>query len=275
MGLRHAFLRGAGGLGLSLFLAWVFSWFLDKAFGLSEAWHWVDLFRPPPPLAKLLQSRDAFEANLEKLFEIIFIIAVLVSVFAQQTISHYFRLNKFDLYCALVVRWPTIARGTDRRFRISLTQYGKTVPAEKFLKLSIIIIALNIIASFSIIAVGNFLVHVATTLLYLLLVFALDLGTWLFTDELVSCNTVYRGIRPYRLFRYMNRQLLFTIDSGIAVIFIIVALGWIGGYADNAEVPEKAFFTGVVSFYLISTCILIVYLLYEWRAILSKNSVVD
>src|SRR4029077_6410871 len=216
-----AILRGAGGLGLTLLLTVLFSLFLYEAFDVSGAWHWVDLIRHPPTLAKL-QSEDAFEANLEKLFQVIFIIAVLVSVFVQQTISHYFRLNSFDLYSALVVYLPTTIRGSDGKRHLSARLYGATRPAQKLLSLTFIILALNVIASCSIIAVGNFPVHVATSLGYLLLVFLLDLLTWLFIGELQDCATVYRGIRPYRLFRHMNRQLLFTIDSGIAVILVIV-----------------------------------------------------
>jgi hypothetical protein len=270
---RSALWRGAGSLLISLLLATAFSFFLEKGFQVNKAWLWVDLFRNPPSLAKV-QDTKAFEANLDRLFQIIFVVAVFVSVFAQQTISYFFRLNKFDLYSSLVFKLPAFIRGQDGKRHISVRRYGKPVQAEKLLKLTIIIVALNVIASASIVAVGNFAFHVVTTMIYLAVVLGLDLVTWLFIDE-SHCDIVYRGIRPYRLFRYMNRQLIFTIDSGMAVIFIIIALGAMGGYANDTTVTEKAFFTGVVSFYLISTCILIGYLLYEWGAILNRKSVID
>src|ERR1051325_11679947 len=95
--------RGAGGLVLTGVLAAGVSLCLEKGFHVKGAWLWVDLFRNPPSLTKL-QDPKAFEANIDRLFELIFIFAVLVSVFAQQTISYFFRLNKFDLHSALVVK---------------------------------------------------------------------------------------------------------------------------------------------------------------------------
>jgi hypothetical protein len=202
---------------------------------------------------------------------VIFIGAVLVSVFAQQTISSYFQLNRFDIYTGLVFKRPVYVVEADGKKRLALRRVGKPIPTHKILNFGLIIVALMLSASFSIIFVSDFRKHVLTTIIYLVFVFVLDLINWIFVDDIGS-DVVYGDIVPDKLFRYLNRQLVFTIDSGIFVIFTIVIIGKFGGF--GTEPIVKAFFTGVVSFYLISTCILIGYLLHEWNAILKNGRVV-
>lgn len=265
--------RGAGGALFTALLALGFSVILSIGFDVKGAWHWTNLFWRDPPSLRQLQTITELENNLNKLFELIFVIAVLVSVFAQQTISQFFSLNKLDTHSAMVLKFPIYSCQPDGKWHLHAKRIGKPISADKVLRLGWIIIVLNICASISIVAVGNFAFHVVTTMVYLAIVLFLDLITWICLCE-SDVSVTYRGIRPYRLLRYMSGQLLFTIDSGILVILFIVILGIAGGFAGNS-MTEKAFFTGVVSFYLISTCILIRYLFYHWNAILNRRGITD
>ncbi len=275
--VRGAYLRGARGLIWFLLSIFLINVLLYLGVGdTDKAWYWVGLFVHPPSLARL-QGSAALEANLDRLFQIIFVVSVLISVFFQQTISEYFSLNKLDFNNSLILKYPVLTVVDHFPWiRISMRPYGRSVKVEKLLKLNPIIFTLNLIACASIVAVYNFLFHVITAGLYLFIVLLLDVVTWVFLEDGQSSTRVlYRGIQSHRLFRYTNRQLVFIVDSGAMVILFIIALGLSGGYITNPTVVEKAFFTGVVSFYLISTSILIVYVLYEWGAILNRKSVFD
>jgi hypothetical protein len=141
----------------------------------------------------------------------------------------------------------------------------------------------------------TFHIHLLTTLSYLIVVALIDLTYWLATRPAPEPFFVRRNtIHASALFRYFNRQLFTQIDSGVIVVAIVPIVRFVRAletaqasdsssylwsvwrnFSVDASEVEVAFFTGVASFYLVSTFILLFNLLNDFDDILRKRFVLD
>jgi hypothetical protein len=293
-GIRSALKGGAfsiiGLFAVSLTLTGLFVF----AGASLEVSHWMSLLSNT---FRLIKSKSITSEH----FELIFIFSVVVSIFAQGTVQAYFRNNRFYEYTRLGiipivqatwVRWRVFPIPTLRKGWLTRRGPRDARPIAETLFVGGLMVLL---ASLSIIFVStkSFYMHLLSTLGYLLIVTVIDLAYWLMTIPGPEVHH-YRDDRiPAQvLFSEFNRQLLLRIDFGIIVVAIIPIIRLIGafnspegggdllvrvarGFTAEPSIEEVAFFTGVASFYLVSTLFLIFNLLEEFNNILKKKHVID
>ncbi len=273
----HAVRTGMFWVLITLGICFVLTFVVLVSGNRELALGWLSVF---PHALGLVKTGAVFHqtlrsADFEAVLELIFVVAMIVSVFAQYTVQDFFIYNGFYEKTVIEIARPVIDKS--KKWGIDwkpLWIADGTSLAESFA----INLVLALLAAGSIFFVSIFEIHVYSTVAYLVLIFLIDLFYYLvITDR--QKQQMYRGISARTLFRELNRQLLIRIDLvGVIALSItpaIVVMRKLSNVPSGSGEEIAAFFTGIVSFYLIATLVLIIDLLIDWNKILSKKSLID
>lgn len=279
-GVGHALWAGFWGVASTLLVTIAISILLTVAdlrdpSPVIQPWHWLNLY---PDIYRLAVSGALFpkgsgisDDDLKTVLEFIYTISVLLSVFSQYLVTDFFVHN--ELYKTTVLRislpLPWYRSGfTVVHVRVLTLDSAAVV--ENFLIKG----ALALFAASSILFVEDFRYHMITAVLYLGLIFLLDFVYFLMVGDGPSIYR-YRGIPAGDLFREFNRQLVLRIDLIGLVALGITPLGVFVLNLPEKNIREMIFFTGIISFYLVSTVVIIFDLLSSWNGILQRKSIID